>query len=183
MKILPLFFGFTLFTSVIFPTAVLAHDDGLTCHEHPTPIYFPMNFEEIKVVYTETESGIDLDRLIHRFDNSINQQPQAYVTEDVHKLRRAFSEIREAIGLVAGLVARAGRSGPKDTRQIQSLSFDLYSALRLDKLISYDAIVNGIRTKQPIVLDAQNLMSYLIRERDVPDNIIIILDQAAQACG
>lgn len=183
MKIHALLFGITVFVSAIVSSAVLAHDDGLTCHQHPDHVVISFYYAKIEVDYTETESRIDLDRLMHRVDNSINQQPQAYVAEDVRKLRAAISEVKEALGLVAGLVARADRKGPEDSRQIRSLSRDLYSALRLGKLVSYSAIVNGVSTKQAVVLDRQSLQAYLTRNRGVPDSIIILLDQAAQACS
>lgn len=166
----------SLLLSAVFATNVYAHDDGLTCHQHPLPY-------QLTRIFVTSYGRVDIGHLTHQIDNSIGEQPQVYAPEDVRKLRRAFTEIREAIELVSSLVARADRSGPEDNKQILSLSHVLYRSLRLNQFVSYDAIVDGVRTRSPIALDTQNLKNYLSVELGVSDTLIILLEQAAQSCG
>jgi len=177
MKIRQLIMGLSLFVTVIMPTAILAHDDGLTCHTHPAPT---PHSEWIDVL---SFGDADIDRIVHRFDNSIGEQPQLYAPQDVRKVRRAFSEIREAVGIVAGLVARADRNGREDTRKIESLARELHTALNLNQFVAYEALISSVRTTKIVVLDQQNIKSYLTLELGVSDSLIVLLDQAAQSCG
>ena len=177
--------GFIIFTIALLPAAALGHDDGLTCHTHPSPPPRHQNWIMLDSVHFGGGLfGLRMSEVIHRFDNLIAEKPQQYVSGEVRSLRQAVTELQEAVSMVSLLIRRADRhDGRAHNKLLLGLAHDLYMALKLDSLLSFSALRDTARYGRPVRIEFPIFLRYLSRNPAVSDDLIITMNQAAQSCS
>ncbi|MES9832916.1 MAG: hypothetical protein ABW139_11820 [Candidatus Thiodiazotropha sp. DIVDIV] len=180
--------------STVFTANVDAHDDGLTCHEHPCTENYPggacwdgyfrdENGDDTIDYQTSGQSLIALGALIHRFDHLVALSVSAYDPTVVRQLRAAFTELRQNIFIVLSLLNRSESAvDSKESEGLHQAALIVYNTTELSLLAEFRDIYSAIREDHHFILELKDVTLYLSRRYGLPDKILVALEDAAASC-
>lgn len=154
-----------------------AHDDGLTCHTHPSNGH--QKWIPLLSMSTATHQPM-MQSVIHRFDNLIAERPGEHDPADVRRLRGILTEIDQSVFIILQVLERSQRSDG-DGRGLLGLARHAYQVFALDRVIPFRNLRAAAGRELPLVLEMATLRRHLL-EQGVPDDLVIVLENTAQSC-
>ncbi len=183
-------FIYTLFIiiaiTVVLPfRQVMAHDDGLTCHEHPTT---EPGLAGV-TIYSDRNNNtfIDLDILQHMFENlavnELEKKSTKFKGQDVSTVMKGISEFSEMVEIVRRLVIRAERFNDKAEKENAiKVSQHLFDSLPISNFIKFDIFLKENRQSTSVLVFIDTFVDFLILQYEIPDSLVIIVRNASQSC-
>jgi|GEM_PF-7094600 len=163
----------------------LAHDDGLTCHSHPSDmpptVELSFNFTEIEGPQG-TGKTLAASLLGHALDNRVAADPDRYAHRDVVAVHAAIGEFEEMAGAVRRLVTRAERMADNaEFDHALRIAADTLERLPLGKFLHVDDFRAEQRYFHSVVVPFETLLEYL-RDEGTPDELLSAVENSAAGC-
>ena len=152
-----------------------AHDDGLTCHSHPTAVN-----DRLWIFSGALDNVADIE---HSFENRLAADSSAFSAADVSAVRRGISELKEMVDIVYLLTARAERmQDPLAAADAQELARSVFEELPLAGHADFDAFLAENRVAGGVVLSIETLGAFLEAEYQVTPALVHVVERAAGDC-
>lgn len=183
----------SLLLNAVFTTNVYAHDDGLTCHEHPCDstdpgggcwggFFMDENGDGVEL-QTTGQSLIALRALIHRFDNLVALSPSAYDPIAVRQLRAAFTGLRHNIYIILSLLNRSESAiNSNEGDGLHRAARVVYNATELSMLAKFIDMRSAVRENHHFTVGLKDVILYLSRHYGLPEKILVALGNTAASC-
>jgi len=162
----------------------MAHDDGLTCHEHPTEPGLPG-----VTIYSDLNRNtfIGIEVLQHKFENlaanALEERSAKFKQQHVSTVIRGISEFTEMVEIVSRLVIRAERINDKAEKENAiKVSENLFDNLPINSFMKFDSLLKENRHSISVLVSIDTLIDFLMFKYEVPDSLLIIVRNASQSC-
>ena len=172
--------------TVVLPfRQVMAHDDVLTCHEHPTT---EPGLAGV-TIYSDRNNNtfIDLDILQHMFENlatnELEMKSTKFKRQDVSTVMKGISEFSEMVEIIRRLVIRAERITDNEEKEDAIVvTKHMFDSFPIRNFIKFDIFLKENRHSTSVMVSIDTLINFLIRQYEVPDSLVIIVRNASQSC-
>ncbi|MET0045087.1 MAG: hypothetical protein ABW100_16385 [Candidatus Thiodiazotropha sp. 6PLUC3] len=182
----------SILLNTVLTANLYAHDDGLTCHEHPCTENYPGGacwdgwFRDVdagEYHQTSGDSLISLAALIHRFDNLVVLSVGEYDSTVVRQLRAAVTELRQNIFTILSLLNRSESAvDPNESEGLHHAALIVYTTTELSLLTEFRDMHSAIREDHHFILELKDVTLYLSRRYGLPEKILVALGDAAASC-
>jgi len=175
-----------VFASILILAAApaSAHDDGLTCHQHPTSSVWLTGYSiDLLTAWEAVEFGL----AVHAFENqaahALEGRRPGFDRAQYLAARRGLAELVEMAQAVDLLVARAVRA-PRPDEQTQRLELarTVFDSLPIRAYLSFDAFLPKQRRGGAIQLPLDRVIEFLQVDFGMPGSLAAILRGAAASC-
>ena len=159
----------------------MAHDDGLTCHEHPVTTL------QFTIVNSDGSGFLEVGVLQHTVENlaanKLEDRSTKFTRQDVSTVMKGISEFSEMVEIVRSLVIRAERFTDKAEKEDAiKVSQHLFGSLPISNFIKFDIFLKENRHSTSILVSIDTLVDFLILQYEIPDSLAIIVRNASQSC-
>lgn len=168
-------------TTIIFGLASMAtaHDDGLTCHTHPSSGH--SRWITILSVSQPIHKPL-MDAAIHSFDNEILKRPGEFSPEDVSRLRSALTELSQSVFIVLQIIQRSDHSPDRaESGGLLALARHAHDRFGLEPILTFRTLRRVANNKETLTLSYESVERHL-SEKGIPSDLIVLFQDAAASC-
>lgn len=181
-RLLPLVLVGVLAGMFLPPRALLAHDDGLTCHEHPSSGGFDNDL--LIVNNGDGADFLESGTLGHVIRNLATEMIDAGVADftrsDVITLLSGLREFEEMVQTVHLLVVQGERAS--DTNETLTLARIVFDRLPISEFVNFEVFLKDRRIASATVVPLRAVVRFLRSGGGVPASLLAVARGAHQSC-
>lgn len=162
-----------------------AHDDGVTCHAHPTYSTWPVGYSDN--LLTASEATVSFPLAVHALENHVDQALEqkrpGFDRSQFLAARKGLTELQEMLQIVGLLVARAERAGTVDEQtSALTVARNTFNELPIRSYFPFDIFLAANRVGGSVVLPIDRVVAFLQSEHGMPDSLAVLFQDAANSC-